>query len=118
MNLNPMMINKKVKLHDTVYFGSILSSGDHGNAMLEQSFVEELKGKFPEVRVENAHGRTMGYRQLVEIDDIDPYEYYTWMMARGWAKKSLNMLAIASVKSDFMDRVTYKAKAKYPHLFV
>lgn len=112
------MATEKITVTDTLYFGTSFGHTDQGGAMLQASFVEEFKNKFPDALIEDAHERTMGYSQSIRIHDIYLNDYYAWMMARGWFKTSLNMNAEAATNRNFKNRVTNLAKTRYPHLFV
>lgn len=111
------MATKKTTVIDTLYFGTSFGGSDQGNSILERSFIEEFKSKFPNAKIEDAHDRTMGYSQSIRIDNIYLNDYYAWMVARGWHKTSLDMSAKALTKKQFNVKVTNLAKAKYPHCF-
>ncbi len=107
----------KNKVTDTLYFGSDLGGSSQSNARLEQGFIEDVKSRYPDARLDNAYEKTMGYSQHIEIEDVDPQDYYAWVVARGWKKVSLGMAATASVKPRFLTQVTKRAKQQYPNLF-
>ena len=111
------MATQKVTVTDILYFGTSFGNSDQGGAMLEHSFIDEFKGKFPDAIIEDAHDRTMGYSQFIRIHNIYLNDYYAWMVARGWHKTSLNMNERSFASPGFNARVTSLAKKRYPHLF-
>jgi len=99
---------------DLLYFGQDFDANARNQALLEESFVKEVKEKYPLARLRNHHAPSSGFKQGLDIPGVEQDDYYVWMISRGWANSSLSFALFTSKrKSELMER----AKEEYPDAF-
>lgn len=111
------MKKKNAIVTDILSFGPDIRDVSQSNARLEQCFIEEVKVKFPVIRIRDAYDHMRGFRQSIEIAGVDLKHYHAWLVARGWDRMSSSMAAASTKDAAFVDRVMAAAKEQYPHVF-
>lgn len=101
---------------DLIYFGY---SHKNDSYELQQEFINEIKERFPNVKLIDCYSEFKGYRQEVYLDDELTDEYWVWLIAHGWFGLSLcgNLMMHDSEKREKIKLYIETAKNKYPKKF-
>jgi len=101
---------------DLLYFGHDVRDVSQSNARIEQCFIDEAKERFPTIRIKDAYDKVKGFRQSIELTDVDQHEYHVWLYARGWSKASTS-LSLLLKDEEAAENIMNAAKERYPHIF-
>jgi hypothetical protein len=101
---------------DLVYFGY---AWEDDSPKLEKEFKELIVAAFPNVKLKDAFDEIKGYRQEVWLPDEKKDDYYSWIIADGWAGMSLTLLSMSMDKSqkDELQRILELSKSQYSDKF-
>jgi len=105
-----------MKEFDLVYFGY---EYDKDSKKHETDFSNEIKERFPDVRLIDAYDSIKGYRQAVYLDEAENDNYWAWLIAFGWSALSLTgqLMFMDSGNKEKLDYYINLAKSQYPQNF-
>lgn len=102
-----------MEYQDLVYFGYEWNGFSKTN---ETDFIDQIKIRFPDVKLNDAFDSIKGFRQEVYLPANNRDNYYAWLLAHGWAEASLTfqLMMMHPDKKEEIKRYINLAKDQYP----
>lgn len=101
---------------DIMYFGY---EWDKDSRQNEIDFINEIKEKFPNVKLKNAYDSIKGYRQEVWLDDNQEDDYMAFLLGKGWFEMSMSLQIdmMTKERNDQVKKWIDLTRIQYPESF-
>jgi len=73
---------------DNLYFGKDTTEERLNNERNQRSFIKELKQALPDILMYDAYSPTLGFRISVFVDDLQKFNYCSWLLSTDWYSHS------------------------------